>query len=108
IGAGTAYYWPLPAIGLDEHIQPNLGIASKMMVKSLSLKHTERLLTPTPLTTQGGLLEPNRPLFAAAVVDFAGLVGTARPWLETLALPAMLADVPDDAPPGLSRKEIPN
>src|SRR5262245_34743690 len=108
IGSNTAYYWPIPAFGQDEQIQPNLGMSAKTIVKSLSFKHTERLLTPTPLTTLGGLLEPDRPLLAAAVVDVDGLIKTARPWLEKFALPAMLADTPDDAPPGLTRKEIPD
>ena len=76
IGTGTAYYWPVPPFGIDDQIQPNLGIAANIVAKSLSFKHTQRLLTPTPLTTLGGLLEPNRPLRAAAVVDIAGLVRT--------------------------------
>jgi hypothetical protein len=108
IGSGTAYYWPIPPFGMEDQIQPNLGIAGNLVAKSLSFKHTERLLTPTPLKTLGGLLEANRPLHVAAVVDFAGLIGTARPWIEKFALPAMLADAPDEGPPGLTRKDIPD
>jgi hypothetical protein len=108
IGSNTAYYWPIPAYGQDEQIQPNLGMSAKTIVKSLSFRHTERLLTPAPLATLGGLLEPDRPLLAAAVVDVEGLIKTGRPWLEKFAIPAMLADAPDDAPPGLTRKELPD
>jgi hypothetical protein len=104
---GTAYYWPLPPLGFDQQIVPNLALSSKLSAKSLSLKHSERLLTPTPLSTLDGLLEPNRPLLAAAIIDLAGFNRAARPWLEKFALPAILDEVPENGPPGLARKDIP-
>lgn len=107
VGAATMYFWPIPPIGLDSQVLPNLGTTKNLVVKSLSLKQTERLLASNPLTTQDGLLEPNRPLHSAAVIDFAKFVGTVRPWLEKFALPAMLENVPENAPPGLKRDEIP-
>jgi hypothetical protein len=105
---GTAYFWPLPQMGQDQQIQPNLGLSDKLLVKSLSLRHTDRLLTPTSLSTMGGLLESNRSLMMLSAVDFAGIVETARPWIEKFAVPAILEEVPDDAPPGLTRQEIPD
>ena len=98
----------MPPLGLDEQIVPNLALSAKLSVKSLSLKHSERLLTPTPLSTLGGLLEPGRPIFAAAVVDLAAFNRAARPWLEKFALPAILETVPEAGPPGLARKDIPD
>lgn len=107
IGSATVYFWPIPPIGLDEQVLPNLGTAKNLVAKSLSLKQTERLLASNPLTTQGGLLETNRPLHSAAVADFAKFIGTVRPWLEKFALPALLEQIPENAPPGLKRDEIP-
>jgi hypothetical protein len=104
---GTAYYWPLPPLGLDQQIAPNLALSSKLSVKSLSLKHSERLLTPTPLSTLDGFLEPGRPLLAAAIVDLAAFNRAGRPWIEKFALPAILEGVPETGPPGLARKDIP-
>src|SRR5207253_2706458 len=108
LASGTAYFWPIPAMGQDEQIVPNLGIGTNIVAQSLSLKHTERLLAPTPLATQNGLLEPNRPLLGAVVLDIAGWNGVVQAWAEKFLVPALLAKVPDNAPPGLTRKEIPD
>lgn len=107
VGSATLYFWPIPPIGLDSQVQPNLGTANNVVAKSLSLKQTERLLASNPFTTQGGLLE-NRPLHSAAVIDFAKVVGTLRPWIEKFAIPAILENIPENAPPGLKRDEIPS
>jgi hypothetical protein len=107
-GSGTAYFWPLPQMGQDQQIQPNLALSEKLLVKSLSLRHSERLLTPTSLATLGGVLESNRSLIMLSAVDFAGIVETARPWVEKFAVPVILEEVPEDAPPGLTRQEIPD
>ncbi|HEY1376267.1 MAG TPA: hypothetical protein VGF55_05710 [Gemmataceae bacterium] len=104
--AGTLYFWPLPPVGQDPQVQPNVGLSDKVMATSLSLAHGERLLTATPLAVAGGPLAEKRPATAAVVVDFAGLTAAARPWVE-VALAAALAEVPDDAPPGLGKKDIP-
>jgi hypothetical protein len=110
VDVGTLYYWPLeiPGGSLDKQVQPNFGISDKLFTFSLSLKHSERLLTPTtPQITEGPLAE-KRPVLFAAVVDFGGFVKMVRPWVEELAVPAMLEQMPDDkAPPGLRKNEIP-
>jgi hypothetical protein len=104
---GTAYFWPLPDHGQEKQILPNLGVSSQIVCKSLSLAHTERLLKSIPLNV-AGVRTPDRPSQWMLAVDFAGMVGVARPWVEKLALPRMLAEVPADAPPGLTAKEIPD
>jgi hypothetical protein len=76
-------------------------------VFSLSLKQSERLLTATPLATASRPPMGPREVLGAAVVDFAGLIGAARPWIEAFAVPAAVAQIPDDAPPGLTRAEVP-
>jgi hypothetical protein len=106
-GPGTAYFWPVPAHGQDEQIQPNVALSSAAAAFSLSVKHGERLLTPTPLAAGSRPPAAPQPLLRAAVVDFAGLVGAARPWVEQLAVPAAVAQIPDNAPPGLTRGEVP-
>jgi hypothetical protein len=109
VSAGTAYYWPVPAdAGLDSQVQPNFALSDAAFAVTLSLKHTERLLTPTPLKAAGGPLAEHRPAVSAAVVDFAGFVAAARPWVEQVAVPAMLKQVPDNAPPGLGKSDIPD
>ena len=85
IAAGTVYFWPLPPAGQDKQILPNFGLSDKLFVFSLSTKHSERLLTSTPLTMDGGPLSSTKPAISGAVVDFAGFVGAIRPWIEQLA-----------------------
>jgi hypothetical protein len=105
---GTAYYWPLPPLGFDQQIVPNLSLSDKLSIKSLSLKHSERLLASTPLSTLDGVLDAGRPVLATALVDLAAMTRTARPWVEKFALPAILEGVPETGPPGLTRKDIPD
>jgi len=107
VAAGTAYFWPLPPLGQDDQVQPNFGLSDKLITFSLSIKHTDRLLTPAPLKIDGGLMSDKRPVLSAAVVDFAGFVGAIRSWVEKFALPMALEHMPDDAPPGVGKKEIP-
>jgi hypothetical protein len=106
VAAGTLYFWSVPPVGQDAKILPNLAVSDKAVAVTLSQGHSERLLTPAPLKVDGGPLAERRPLQAAAVVDFAGLIGALRPWVEQFILPLALSDVPADAPKGLSRMEI--
>ena len=104
---GTIYYWPLPPVGQDKQVQPSVGLSNRLFAFSLSLQHTERLLAKTPLAIEGGPLADHRPALSAVVVDFAGFVGAIRPWVEKFALPMALEQMPDTAPPGLGKKDIP-
>lgn len=106
VGPGTAYHWPILSAGPDGIVQPNLGLSEQVVAVSLSLKHTERLLKPTPLPGEDRSLT-ERPLQSAVGVNVAGLIGTVRPWIERFALPMALANVPPDAPKGLTASEIP-
>ena len=40
-------------------------------------------------------------------MNVAGLVGAVRPWIERFAVPRAIANVPPDAPKGLTASEIP-
>ena len=108
VAAGITYFWPVPPIGQDAQVQPNVGISDAVLTFAFSLGHSERLMTRTPLKIDGGPLADKRPAIGAAVVDFAGFFAVIRPWVEQLALPALLEQVPDNAPPGLGKKDIPD
>jgi hypothetical protein len=107
VSGGTAYFWPIPSAGQDEQILPNFGLSDKLIAFGLSIKHTDRLLTPTPLK-EGGVVAEKKPATLAGIVDFAGLIAAARPWVEQMAVPAALEQVPDNAPPGAGKKDIPS
>jgi len=83
---GTIYSYPLPAEwGIDKKIVPNAGLSEDAAVFSVSLAHTRRLLTATPLATGGVLTDPTRPTAVAFLLDWAGLVDAATPWVELAA-----------------------
>ena len=70
LSSGTVYHWPLLSTGPDGVVQPNLGLSDQLVAVSLSLKHTERLLKPTPLPSQDRPLA-QRTLLRTASVDVA-------------------------------------
>jgi hypothetical protein len=108
VSGGTVYFWPLPPVGQDQQVQPNLGLSDTLLAAGLSVTHTERLLAKTPLTTDGGPLTEKRPALGIVVVDFAGFVGAVRPWVEQFAVPLALEHMPDKTPPGISKGDIPD
>jgi len=96
-GAGTVYSYTLPGDwGLDKKIAPSLGLSESVGVVALTPDHAERLLTETPLSAGGAIADPDRPLAAAMVFDFAGLVDALTPWIN-LAIEQGMKDSPMQA-----------
>jgi len=82
-GAGTVYFFPLPAEwGVDEQIAPSLGLSDKVAVIAASPSHAKRLLAETPLEAGGVLSETDRPLAMAVTLDWARLIDAATPWID--------------------------
>ena len=52
------------------------------MAVSLLPRFTERLMTNTPVQGEGPLADTNRPLAAAAHLNFAGLIEAIEPWIN--------------------------
>jgi hypothetical protein len=84
VTAGTLYYFNLPeAWGLDPQVIPGGGLSEKVGVLALSLKHSERLLTETPLKVKGGPLgSPKSRLAEAVYLNWEGMVEALAPWAE--------------------------
>src|SRR5262249_21993827 len=101
---GTMYFYPLPrAWGLDPQVLPNGGLSDKVGVLTASEKHSERLLTATPLKVSGGpLADSKRKMAQAVYLNWEGMVDTLTPWVELgarLALSlARLRDEGGEAP----------
>jgi hypothetical protein len=80
---GTFYTYPLPkSWGVEKKVRPNAGLSSNVAVLSLSTQHSTRLLKATPPSIAGRPIPTDRPLAAAAMIDFAGLVDAATPWID--------------------------
>jgi hypothetical protein len=83
IKGGTMYAYPLPAHWGVEKLLPNAAVGAKLAVVTVSEEHSVRLLTATPLKTDGGpLANPQQKLSAASYVSWAGLIDTIVPWVE--------------------------
>jgi hypothetical protein len=110
VADGTLFFWPmdLPGEPLDKQVQPTVGLSGHLFAISLSKKHSERLLKKTPLTVAHAPLNDKRPATMAVVVNFGGMVRMVRPWVEKLALPQIVEQIPDNAPPGLGKKDVPD
>jgi hypothetical protein len=98
---GKLYVYPLPEpLGIDKQIAPNAGLSTSTLVLSVSPGHTKRLLTKTPLATEGLIAaERDRPLAAAMYFSWPALIEAVEPWADLALAYAQDAD-PDAAEPG--------
>lgn len=108
IGAATAFYWPLPPMGQEESIQPNIAVSKSLLTIATSMKFAGRLQANQPNAFDWKALANGNPIQAATWVDSAGLLKVVRPWVEKLGVPAMQAEAKDDAPEGMRKADIPN
>jgi hypothetical protein len=81
--AGTVYAFHFPkAWEVDAQLAPAIGLSPHVAVLAIAPKHASELLALTPLDTEGPLADTKRPLAAAVLVDWAGIVEAATPWIE--------------------------
>ena len=84
LDGGTLWSYPLTNSGLDEKVQPSIGVGDNAAVLSLVPKQAGRLLLKTRLETGSQLSKFEEPLVGAAALDFAGLVDAIQPWVVYL------------------------
>jgi hypothetical protein len=90
IKAGTLFTYTLPADwGLDSRIAPNFGLSKTVGVFSLTQAQTELTLSATPLKPGILLSKPDRQLAGVTIVNVAGLLDKAAPWVNLAAEEAM-------------------
>ncbi|MBX7105004.1 MAG: hypothetical protein K1X57_13040 [Gemmataceae bacterium] len=105
-GSATAFYWPIPDMGQDSSIVPNLAVSKNLLTVTFSTAHAARLHGSKPLAADVAGLANGQGVVEASWVDFAGLVRLARPWAEAFMVPAMMADARPDGPPGLRPADV--
>jgi len=81
VTGGKLWNFALPDSGLDEQIQMSIGVGEKVAVFSLVPQQAARLLTGEPLETAGSLTAFDKPLAAAAALDWVGLIDAIEPWV---------------------------
>jgi len=100
VEAGTLYSYPLPREwGVDKKITPTIGLSDSVAVVALSQNHAQRLLEAQSPAAGGVLARTDCPRAVAVVLDFAGLIEAARPWVDLAAREVIKEqmDVSDDA-----------
>jgi hypothetical protein len=82
--SGMLYYYSIPPfLGIDTQFQPNAGLSSGFLVLSLSLEHSERLLTKTPLKTDLTVMKDlERPRASAFYCNWPALLKGLSPWID--------------------------
>ena len=81
VEGGVLWSYPLANSGLDEKVQPSIGVGESAAVLSLVPKQAGRLLLKTRLETGSQLAKFEEPLVGAAALDFAGLIDAIQPWV---------------------------
>jgi len=81
VEGGTLWSYPLANSGLDEKVQPSIGVGESAAVLSLVPKQAGRLLLKTRLETGSQLAKFEEPLVGAAALDVAGLIDAIQPWV---------------------------
>jgi hypothetical protein len=80
---GTLWSLPLPAdVGLDAQVSPSAGLGSTVLVLSSSPAQVQRMLSPQPLPTEALPGGADRPLAAAVLVNWPGIIEALAPWTE--------------------------
>ncbi len=97
IEGGTLYVFRLPEEwGVAKEIAPTVAVAAHVAAVTMTPEHARRLMAETPLGYGGTLADASRPMAMAGGFDWAGLVDTARPWIELAMAEAWPAREADD------------
>lgn len=78
--AGSLWSFPLSG-GIDEKIQPTIGVSQDAAVLALVPKQAGRLLPKSRLETGSQLSKFEEPLIGAKAGDVAGLIDAVMPWV---------------------------
>jgi len=100
VEGGTLWSFALPGSGLDEKVQPSIGVGDDAAVLSLVPRQVGRLLTDTRLETGKRLTTFEEPLEAAAALDVAGFIDSLQPWLVYLTRYGCVAQRDGSVDPG--------
>jgi hypothetical protein len=105
-GEAELFYYDVPEeAGLDPQVAPTAGLSDKVLVLAPSNKMAERLLTNTPLTTEGTELTRKRGVASVVSFNWLALVDAAEPWVM-FAITHAREGSDEDGKPDKDTKEI--
>lgn len=81
VPGGSVWSFRLGGAGLDEQIQPSIGVGDEVAVLSFVPKQAARIVAGAPLETGSQLTKYEEPLASAAALDVAGVIDLVEPWL---------------------------
>jgi len=82
VDGGALWTFALPNAGLDDQIEPTIGIGEDVAVFSLLPTQASRMLLRKPQETGAAQSRFGEPLGVAAAVDGPGLIDLVEPWIE--------------------------
>jgi len=85
VEGGTVWSFPLAAAGLDDQLQPAIGVGEDAVIFSLGPQQVGRMIAAAPLETGRRLTRFNEPLAAAAAVDVEQFFDALAPWVRYVA-----------------------
>ena len=85
VEGGTLWTFAIPDAGLDDQVEPTIGIGEDVVVFSLLPKQASRMLLRTEQTTGAPVSRFGQPLAVAAAADGVGLIDSIEPWVEYIA-----------------------
>jgi len=92
VDGGAVWSFPLAASGLDDQLQPAIGVGDEAVVFTLGPQQAGRMITAAPLETGRRLTRFDEPLTAAAAVDVAMFFDAVAPWVRYVARYASVQD----------------
>ena len=82
VDGGALWTFALPNAGLDDQIEPTIGIGEDVAVFSLLPTQATRMLLRKPQETGAALSRFGEPLSVAAAADGPGLIDLIEPWVD--------------------------
>ncbi len=92
VDGGTVWSFPLSASGLDDQLQPAIGVGDEAVVFSLGPQQAGRMIAAVPLEIGRRLTRFDAPLAGAAAVDVPGFFDALAPWVRYVARYASVQD----------------
>ena len=82
LAGATRFYYSELAQGFPiEGFQPQVIVGNDAIVMGYSARQVTDLVADKPLTTRPAWLEPDMPVAAMSMVDWAGMVNSVTPWM---------------------------
>ncbi len=82
LAGATRFYYQEFSQGAFEGFEPQVIVSNDTVVVGYSVRHVLDMIQDKPLATRPAWLSPEMPVAGMSLIDMAGMVNAATPWLE--------------------------